>query len=65
MDSFDPYNICLAIATNIPQLLLTGFVVQGHIWVVCLFADSGNFSFCVIKLWMFVTLFLFIGRYNL
>ncbi len=65
MDSFDPYNIYLAIATNIPQLLMTSFVVQGHIWVVCLFAVSGNLSFCVIKLWMFVTLFLFIGRYNL
>ncbi len=25
------YNVLLAIATNIPMLLLTGFVVQGHI----------------------------------
>ncbi len=31
MDNFDPYNILLAIATNIPQQLKTGFVVQGHI----------------------------------
>ncbi len=31
MDNFDPYNILLAIATNVPQQLKTGFVVQGHI----------------------------------
>ncbi len=30
-DHFDPYNVFLAIATNIPVLLKTGFVVQGHI----------------------------------
>ncbi len=28
---FDPYNVFLAIATNIPQRHKTGFVVQGHI----------------------------------
>ncbi len=27
------YNVFLAIATNIPQRLKTGFVVQGHICV--------------------------------
>ncbi len=31
MYNFDPYNVFLAIAINIPQLLKTGFVVQGHI----------------------------------
>ncbi len=31
MDHFDPYNVFLAIATNIPQRFKTGFVVQGHI----------------------------------
>ncbi len=31
MDYFDPYNVLLAIATNIPMLLMTGFIVQGHI----------------------------------
>ncbi len=31
MDNFDPYNVFLAIATNIPQRLKTGFVVQGYI----------------------------------
>ncbi len=29
--NFDPYNVLLAIATNIPKILKTGFVVQGHI----------------------------------
>ncbi len=31
MDNFDPFNVFLAIATNIPQQLKTGFVVHGHI----------------------------------
>ncbi len=30
MDNFDPYSVFLAIATNIPVLLMTGFVLQGH-----------------------------------
>ncbi len=30
--NFDPYNVFLAIATNIPQRLKTGFVLQGHIY---------------------------------
>ncbi len=30
--NFDPFNIFLAIATNIPQRLKTGFVLQGHIF---------------------------------
>ncbi len=34
IDNFDPYNVFLAIATNIPQRLKTGFVVQGHIYVI-------------------------------
>ncbi len=29
INNFDPYNVFLAIATNIPQRLKTGFVVQG------------------------------------
>ncbi len=32
IDKFDPYNVFLAFATNIPVLLMTGFVVQGHIY---------------------------------
>ncbi len=31
MYHFDPYNVFLAIATNISQRLKTGFVLQGHI----------------------------------
>ncbi len=30
-NNFEPYNVFLAIATNIPQWLKTGFVVRGHI----------------------------------
>ncbi len=30
MDNFDPYNVLLAIATNIPVLLMNAFVLQGH-----------------------------------
>ncbi len=29
---FDPYNVFLAIATNILVLLMTAFVLQGHIF---------------------------------
>ncbi len=32
MDNFDPYNVLLAIASNIPVLLMTAFVLQGHIY---------------------------------
>jgi len=28
---FDPYNVFLAITTNIPVLLMTASVLQGHI----------------------------------
>ncbi len=30
--NFDPYNVFLGIATNIPVLLKTAFVLQGHIY---------------------------------
>ncbi len=30
MYNFDPYNVFVAIATNILQQLKTAFVVQGH-----------------------------------
>ncbi len=32
INNFDPYNVLLAIDTNIPQRLKTAFVLQGHIW---------------------------------
>ncbi len=31
MDNFDPYNVLLAVATNIPVLLMIEFVLHGHI----------------------------------
>ncbi len=31
MYNFDPYNVLLAITTNIPVLRMTDFVLQGHI----------------------------------
>ncbi len=30
INNFDPYNVLLAIATNLPVQHMTGFVVQGH-----------------------------------
>ncbi len=33
MYNFDPYNVLLAIATNIPVLLMTAFVLLGHIFI--------------------------------
>ncbi len=32
MYNFEPYNVLLVIATNIPVLLMTASVLQGHIW---------------------------------
>ncbi len=40
MDNFDPYNVLLAIATNIPVLLMTAFVLQGHM------CKTKNRNFC-------------------
>ncbi len=35
MYNFDPYNVLLSIATNIPVLLMTAFVLQGsHIIII-------------------------------
>ena len=33
MDNFDPYNVLLAIATDIPVRLETGDVIQGHAYI--------------------------------
>ncbi len=41
MDNFDPYNVLLSIATNIPVLLMTAFVLQDHIYVAS-FCDYVN-----------------------
>ncbi len=32
MYNFDPYDMLLAIATNIPVLLMTDYELQGHIF---------------------------------
>ncbi len=46
IDNFDPYNVLLAIATNIPVLFMTCSVVRGHILIKTLFigllADAHN-----------------------
>ncbi len=34
MYNFEPYNVLLAIATNIAVLLMTASVLQGHIYYV-------------------------------
>ncbi len=31
-DHFDPYSVLLSIATHIPVLLMTAFVLQSHIY---------------------------------
>ncbi len=36
INNFDPYNVLLAIATNIHVLLMTAFVLQGHIFLFIL-----------------------------
>ncbi len=33
-DNFEPYIVLLAIATNIPVLLMTASVLQGHIFIL-------------------------------
>ncbi len=46
--NFDPYNVFLVIAINIPQRLKTGFVLQGHIYAVqkmnCTADEKGFYS---------------------
>ncbi len=41
MYNFDPYNVLLSIATNIPVLLMTAFVGHGHKYDIfeCIFLD--------------------------
>ncbi len=49
IDNFDPYNVFLAIAINIPQQLkktaiFFSFVVQGHILPVCRHLNNNNIA---------------------
>ncbi len=46
--NFDLYNVFLAIATNIPQPLKTGFVLQGHI-LLLLFEQEGHHIYIYIQ----------------
>ncbi len=48
MDNFDLYNVFLAIATNIPQRLKTGFVVQGHIIIKLSYQGDDQWTYCSI-----------------
>ncbi len=43
-ENFDPYNVLLAIATNIPVWIMTGFVVQGHISVMLIDLFNQKYS---------------------
>ncbi len=44
MYNFDPYNVFLAIATNIQVLIMTGFVLKGHI---CEFYNNLMVWYCL------------------
>ncbi len=54
MDNFDPYNALLAIATNIPVLLMTAFVLQGHIFLT----EDSYFTQKQVKNTLMINLFL-------
>ncbi len=48
MDYFDPYNVLLAIATNILVLLMTAFVLQGLILPIPNHINVNNYyKFCI------------------
>ncbi len=47
MDNFDSYNVLLVIATNIPVLLMTAFVLQGHSYAIM---HQINAFFCTIMM---------------
>ncbi len=44
MDNSDSYNVLLSIATNIAVLLMTAFVLQGHICLLSSVKISVLFS---------------------
>ncbi len=48
--NFDPYNVFLSIATNIPQRLKTGFVVQGHIFSWSVLSNLIMLSVCLLNI---------------
>ncbi len=48
MYNFDPYNVLLSISTDIPVLLMTASVLQGHVYSY----QNDRSVYCVSK-WMF------------
>ncbi len=47
MDNFDPYNVLLSIATNIPVLLMTAFVLQGH-------------KYCILYVYIYIYIYIWV-----
>ncbi len=41
--NFDPYNVLLAIATNIPVLLMTDYVLQSNIFILILIINNNAY----------------------
>ncbi len=56
MYTFDPYNVLLAIVTNISMLLMTAFVVQGHMYVYI-------YIYIYIYIYMCVCVYMCVGIY--
>ncbi len=61
IDNSDPNNVSLPIATNIPMLLMTGFVLKGHIFyfICCLIYIILSFVLCALCLVLFCSVLLF------
>ncbi len=57
MYNFDPYNVFLAIATNIPQRLKTAFVLQGHTCVDFDVRDNRRWSFLLEDALLWIMIF--------
>ncbi len=55
INNFDPYNVFLAIATNIAQQIKTGFVVQGHICSTLILINKCCIVHCLFMLTLMLT----------
>ncbi len=40
INNFEPYSVLLSISTNIPVLLMTAFVLHGHILVSLIYFNN-------------------------
>ncbi len=53
MYNFDSYNVLLSITTNIPVLLMTAFVLQGHIYrnkkAIILYTGKSKDKLCLMR----------------